>query len=767
MSENADTTTLPDPTTGAPSPQLTDQTTTRRRVTDPTRTEPATDGASTAGGAPPYRPDLKRSRIALWSARHRVLVLVSAFLVVGGGVGLMAGVGLTTEDINAQLVGDSAVASEIMEGADFGQGPQEFITVTDPAGSLGEARAGELAAELVAAYEATDGVTSVGDPFPGADGSLVLALDFAEGEDGEALAVDGSLQTTREFAGAHEDLTISQFGQTSLGQEIDETVMEDFQRAELYAIPATLLILLLAFGAVLAAGVPLVVGLGSVAAALGLTSLVSAGIMPVDVNSSALVLLIGLAVGVDYALLILRRAREERHAGASVLDSIGIAGATAGRAVAISGITVVIAMSGMLVAGGMFSSLGLGAMLVVAVAVVGAVVVLPAILALLGDKVEALRLPFTRRREARRGSEHSFWGRLAGAVTRRPVAALALVGGLMLALAAPALTMKTALGDVETLPQDLPAVQAYHQFHAAVPADTGGLQVVVRAPAEAADQVDAALLGAAADAEAITLVTDADDVVQRSVDGTVGVWNIGVEPVASDPEIGEVVGDVRAELMPLLETRLDAVDGAELHLGGVATVTDLTDWMDQRLPWVVGFVLVLTLGVMLLSFGSPALALATVGLNVLSVGAAYGALTLVFGHTWAEGLLDFTSTGAVASWIPLMLFVLLFGLSMDYHIFVVSRVREARDAGATATEAIRLGVARSAGVVTAAAAVMVGVFSIFGTLSILEMKQLGVGLAVAILLDATIVRGVLLPALLTLLGDRAHRGPSWLPQLHH
>lgn len=723
--------------------------------------------AADPAAAAPYRPDLTRSRIALWSARHRIVVLVCALLLAVGGGALMAAVGITTEDINDQLVGDSAVAAEIVDGADFGDGPQEFVTVTDPAGPLDPERAGELSAELVTAYQETPGVTEVGEPFPGVDGSVVLPLGFAEGEDGAAIAVHGSLQTTQELAGAHPELTIGQFGQTSLDQEINDTIMEDFHRAELYAIPATLLILLLAFGAVMAAGVPLVIGLGSVAAALGLTALVSAGIMPVDINSPSLVLLIGLAVGVDYALLILRRAREERHAGASVLDSIGIAGATAGRAVAISGLTVVIAMSGMLVAGGMFSSLGLGAMLVVAVAVMAAVVVLPAILALLGDKVEALRLPFTRRREASRGSEHSFWGRLAGAVTRRPVASLVVVGGLMAALAAPALTMKTALGGMETVPQDLPAVQAYHQFHAAVPVDNGGLQVVVRAPAESAEEVDAVLLGATDEAEDVALVTVADDAVQRSVDGTVGVWNIGVEPVPSDPAMDELVEAVRADLLPLLESRLGDVEGVEVHLGGVATVTDLTTWMDQRLPWVVGFVLVLTLVVMLLSFGSPALALATVGLNVLSVGAAYGALTLVFGHTWAEGLLDFTSTGAVASWIPLMLFVLLFGLSMDYHIFVTSRIREARDAGATATEAIRLGVARSAGVVTAAAAVMVGVFSIFGTLSLLEMKQLGVGLAVAILLDATVVRGVLLPALLTLLGDRAHTGPTWLPRLHH
>lgn len=450
-----------------------------------------------------------------------------------------------------------------------------------------------------------------------------------------------------------------------------------------------------------------------------------------------------------------------------MLDSIGIAGATAGRAVLISGLTVVIAMSGMLVAGGTFTSLGLGAMLVVAVAVVAAVTVLPAVLSVLGDRVEALRLPFTRRREARRGSEDSFWGHLAGMVTRRPLVSLVVVGGLMVALAAPALGMKTATGGVETLPQDLKTVQAYNQFHSAVPAESDALEVVVRAPAENAAAVEDALLGATAEAEDIEHVADAAAQVERSVDDTVSVWSLGVDVTPSEDAMAQTVEQVRASVLPQVQDALADVPGAEVHLGGQAAVADLTTWMDDRLPWVIGFVLVLSLVVMLVSFGSPALALATVGLNVLSVGAAYGALTLVFGGTWAEGLLGFTSTGAVVSWLPMLLFVLLFGLSMDYHIFVTSRVREAFDAGASPRRAVRRGVARSAGVVTAAAAVMVGVFSIFGTLSILEMKQLGVGLAVAVLVDATVVRGVLLPALLTLLGTRAHSGPSWLPRLHH
>lgn len=714
-----------------------------------------------------FRPDLPRSPLALWSARHRWLVVLASLLIVVAGVAVTAGVGVRTQEHGQQLVGDSAAAADILAEADFGEVPTEYVIVTDPAGPLSPAAAADLTAELTTAYEGVPGVVGPGEAFPGVDGSVVLPLEMEGDNEGVANELEGSLAATEELAGAHPDLEIGQFGQASLDAEVNKTIGEDFVRAEMFSVPVTLLILLLAFGAVVAAGVPLVLGLGSVAVALGLTALVSTGVVPVDPNSQSLVLLVGLAVGVDYALFVLRRAREERLAGAAVVDAIAIAGGTAGRAVAISGLTVVIAMSGMIVAGGMFTSLGLGAVLVVGVAVLAATITLPAVLAILGDKVEALRLPFTRRREVRRGSVHTFWGRLAVRVTRRPLAWSVAVGVVLVALALPAVGMKTALGGIETLPQDLASVRGYHQFHDAVPAQSDALQVVVRAPAGSAGEVEAALLAAGGTAGSVDLVSVADDSVRVSADGTVTTWNIGLEVNGSDERMPEVVDQVRSEVLPEVRAALADLPGAEVHLGGQAAVSDVTTWMDGRLPWVVGFVLALTLVVMTFSFGSPALAVVTVALNVLSVGAAYGIMTMVFGGTWAEGLLGFTSTGAIASWLPLMLFVLLFGLSMDYHIFVTSRVREARDAGASAREAIRIGLARSAGVVTSAAAVMVGVFSIFGTLSILEMKQLGVGLAVAVLLDATIVRGVMLPALLGLLGDRAHTGPSWLPRWHH
>lgn len=731
----------------------------------PVRTAPA-PSVPTPRPDVPYRPEAPRSRLALWSVRHRWLVLLGSLLAAVAGAALVAGVGIRLQDQNAQLVGDSALAQDIVDSADFGDGPTEYVVLTDPAGPIDPERGTALAAEAAAAFEEADGVTRVGEPVPGADGSLVLPVEMAAGDDGTAADVGPSLAVTERLAQTHPDLEVGQFGSASVDAAVDTAISEDFRRAEIISIPVTLLILLLAFGAVVAAGVPLLLGLGSVAVALGLTAVISTGVFPVDPNSQSLVLLIGLAVGVDYALFVLRRVREERAAGATVTDSIALAGAVAGRAVAISGATVVVAMSGMLVAGGLFTSLGLGAMLAVGMAVVGATVTLPALLAVLGDKVDALRLPFTRRREARRGSLDNAWGRLAGLVTRRPAAWVAGVAVLLLALAAPALGMRTALGGIETLPQDLPVVRAYDQFRSAVPTQSG-LEVVVRAPASAQDEVTAALLGAADEATALELVSATGEDVERSLDGTVSRWSIGLDIDSSDERLADVVEEVRAEVLPAVSGSLADVPDVAVHLGGEAAVSDLTSWMDEKLPWVVGFVLVLTLVVMAVSFGSPALALATVALNALSVAAAYGIMTLVFGGTWAEGLLDFTSTGSIAAWLPLMLFVVLFGLSMDYHIFVTSRVREARDHGMDPRTAIRAGLARSAGVVTSAAAVMVGVFSIFATLSMLEMKQLGVGMAVAVLLDATVVRGVMLPALLGLLGDRAHTGPRWLPKIHH
>ena len=694
-------------------------------------------------------------------------MLAASLLALVTGVWLLASVGITTSTFEDSMQGDTRRAVELLE-SDFGEAPTELIILTPAQGEFSPQAVESLGAELGDTYAGLEGVDTVGTPFPGADGSLVLPVELIPDAEGEARDVSAVSAATERLSAAHPELVVGQFGDASLSEQVNDRLGDDFQRAELYSIPLTLAVLLVAFGAVLAAGIPLVLGLGSVGVALGLTALVSTGITPVDPNAQSLVLLIGLAVGVDYALFVLRRAREERAAGASVRDSIGIAGATAGRAVAVSGLTVVVSMSGMLVAGGMFASMGIGAMLVVGVAVVAVTTTLPALLSVLGDKVEWLRLPFVRRRRGQHAdavTRGSAWGRLAGAVTRRPATWAVVSTGCLLALAAPALSLKTSLGGLEALPQDIPGVAAYHQLEQAVPSDGESLTLVATAPAASSDEVQSALLARTDQLLGMEHVTGVAPQVRTSTDGTVATWDVGIDLTSSDEALPAVVDEVRAQVLPLVRAE---APGAEVYLAGSALNVDMTDWMDSRLPWVLGFVLVLTLVVMAVSFGSLSLAAATVALNLLSAGAAYGVLELVFGgSTWAQDLLGFTTTGTVAAWLPLMLFVVLFGLSMDYHVFVVSRVREARDHGASATEAIRYGVARSAGVVTAAAVVMVGVFSVFGTLSMLEMKQMGVGLAAAILLDATVVRGVLLPATLALLGERAHTGPRWLPHLAH
>jgi putative drug exporter of the RND superfamily len=712
------------------------------------------------------------SRLSHWSMRHRWLVVLAGVAVLVGAGWLLAG-GITTTDDQDQLVGDSAEARAVVADADFGDRPTERIVVTSRAGDLTPQDTRRLGAELQETYAGLPGIAAVGEPIPAPDGrSLVLELELATGggaaEIPAADLVSASLDATEQLADAHPELEVGQVGDGSIDREIDATIGKDFERAEMFSIPITLVILFVAFGAVVAAGVPLLLGLSSVVVALGLTALASRHLVPVDPTTQSLVLLIGLAVGVDYSLFIMRRVQEEMAAGRSRTDAIAVAGATAGRAVVISGLTVVVAMAGMLVAGGLFTSLAVGAMLVVAVAVGTAAVLLPALLAVLGRGVDRLRIPGLHRLARRRGTDGSLWARLAGRVSRKPWAWGGVTAALLLALAAPAVGMKTELGSVDVLPGDLQVVQAYHQLERAVPTDGGQtVDVVVKADAADAGRVTRALADAAGTATGIDHVAQVADELTTSVDGTVTVQTVALDVDPSDEAFGETVGQIRDRVVPEIEVALADVPSAEVHVGGGAESSDLAGWMDERLPWVVGFVLLLTLAVMLFSFGSPWLAGATVALNLLSVGAAYGVLTLVFQHGLGEHLLGFSSIGAVEAWLPLLMFVILFGLSMDYHVFVTSRVREARDSGLSPAAAVRQGVGRSAGVVTAAAAVMIGVFSVFGMLSTLDLKELGVGLATAILLDATLVRGVLLPAVLTVLGDRAHNGPAWLPRWHH
>jgi RND superfamily putative drug exporter len=559
---------------------------------------------------------------------------------------------------------------------------------------------------------------------------------------------------------AHQQFFIGAFGDASAAKGVETAYADDLGKAGMLSLPVTLIILVLAFGALVAAGIPLILALTAVFATFGLVA-VTSHVVPAAMQAGAVVLLIGLAVGVDYSLFYLRRAREERAAGRGNRDAIEIAAATSGRAVLVSGLTVITAMAGMFLTGyDIFASLGLATITVVAVAVLGSLTVLPALLSRFGDKVDRGRIPLVGRRRA--GREGRIWGAIVDRVLRRPVLSVVLAGGLLVALAIPALQLKMVQPGPDTFPKSLPVVQTYDRMQEAFPGTALPASVVVEAPdvnapdmQAAIDQLQEQALASGRMHEPITV--DVNDA------GTVANITIPIEGKGTDSVSNESLSLLRDEIVP---DTVGAVPNAEVGVTGLtAQWKDSTDAITSKLPLVVGFVLVFAFSLMLVAFRSPVIAAKAIALNLLSVGAAYGVLVLVFQHGVGKGLLGFTSTAGIDPVVPLLLFVILFGLSMDYHVFLLSRIRELVQRGMSTDEAVSQGIKSTAGVVTAAAIVMVAVFAVFITLSMLMFKQFGVGLAVAILLDATIVRGVLLPASMKLLGDWNWYLPSWLEWL--
>ena len=749
-------------------------TTASARPIDPPDPRP---GASPSAPEAHGRSNGATLRVARWSARHpwsamgAWVAFVAICLVVGGMVGVRE---LAPSESGS---GESARADAAVETGGFPVVPQEQVIVADRDGALDEQRAAEAFAALQAAYAGVPAVTEVGEPIPSADGTSILvpvALDDGgrAGEDAVLHAeehVQAVLDATAGVQAQFDDLWVEQAGEASVNIAVEEQVAQDFRLAEVLSIPVTLLILVLAFGALIAAGVPVLLAATAVSAAIGLSAIASQ-VIPVTQELTSVILLIGMAVGVDYSLFYVRRAREERLAGAGRIDAVEIAAATSGRAVLVSGFAVMVAMAGMFISGSpVFVSFAVGTIIVVAVAMVGSLTVLPAVLAKLGPRVDRPRVPLVHRLQ-RHGGRSRFWPWAMRLVLARPAVSLTLGVALLVGLALPALGMQLRSGGIDSLPGDIPAVQTYERIIAAYPAEGAAHTVVVwdEEPLDRAG-LDAALLALAQGADADDRFLPAPAVAELSPSGQVARIEVGVPFGYGTTEASESLQALRGELVPAAFAPLVAETGAEVAVtGAVASNDDFTTQMASRLPFVIGFVLLLSFIVLTMAFRSIVIAATAIVLNMLSVGAAYGLLVLVFQGEWAEGLLGFTSSGAVISWLPLFLFVVLFGLSMDYHVFVVSRIREAHLRGVPTKQAIASGVVASASVVTSAAAVMIGVFSIFATMSLLEFKQLGVGLAAAVLIDATLVRVVLLPSAMALLGRWNWYLPKalqWLPSL--
>jgi len=715
--------------------------------------------------------------VARWSARHRwwaVLLWVAtvAAIVVGA-----AAVGTNEATDSDEAVGESAAAVKALDRSEFAdEVPLELVLVEAARGTSIDEASGVVDG-LRADLEALPQVARVRDPIMSPDGTAALVQaelgvpvneDAAVSDDAAAAsaAVDEVVSAAQ---AAHPDVTIEHTGDVALDEAISQIYDDDLQRAELFSLPVTLMILILAFGALVAASVPLLLALSAVVAAMGLSQLVSHLVPTADAVSSV-ILLVGMAVGVDYSLFYIRREREERLKGLGTYDAIAVAAATSGRAVVVSGVTVIIAMAGMFLSGdGTFASLAVGTIAVVAAAVVGSVTVLPALLAILGRWVDRPRVPLIWRLQSRDGNPR-FWRAVLRPVLARPAIAFTVGAGVLVALAVPALGMKLGDPGVDDFPQDKPAIAAYSRLVELFPDEGASHEVVVWS--EHGGSLDRAAVGAAVAELDTQLQGDDRFAVENplrakyALDGDVAMIDVPIPDDYSSEAAVESLDALRADVAGTL----GAVAGTEAGVtGDTAWSADFRDQLSQRMPVVVAFVLGLTLIVLIMAFRSLTIALTSVVLNLLSVGAAYGLVTSVFQGTWAEDLLDFHSSGAILTWLPLFLFVILFGLSMDYHVFVVSRIREARASGLDTRAAVAQGITRSAGTVTSAAVVMVAVFSIFATLSALDFKQLGVGLAAAILIDATLVRAVLLPSAMVLLGERNWYLPRWmhrLPLLH-
>jgi uncharacterized membrane protein YdfJ with MMPL/SSD domain len=707
------------------------------------------------------------ARMARWSSRHRKKAFWGwlAFVILAFAIGNAVGPNNISDVDNFN--GESHDAEAALDRA--GLRPQsELVFIQSDKLTIKDAQFKAAVQDVTSHLSKVPYVQDVKSPLRGEsavseDGHSALVDFDVAGDSTEAKdRIDPVLAATAAAQKRHPALDVEGFGDASANKAVNEVITDDLKKAGELSLPVTLILLLITFGTLVAAGVPLWIGLSAVMATLGLVNLPSQ-LIPIDSNLPAVILLIGLAVGVDYSLFYLKREREERAAGRSEEEALMAAAATSGRAVLISGATVMVAMAGMFLSGdNTFVAFGMGTILVVAVAVFASLTVLPAMLSWLGDRVEKGRVPIlgTRRRGA---GESRFWSSLTGAVMRRPGVSLVLAGGLLVALAVPALHLKSITSGVDEMPDDISVIQTYNKVKKVFPVKGVTATVVMEVPDVQAGAPTTAIADLTNQVDANPKLFKPGTELIESKDKTVAQINIPTIGTGNDQASVDALNKLRDDIVP---ATVGAVEGASVNVtGDAASSEDFRTNLSSRLPLIFAFVFGLAFLLMLITFRSIVIPIKAILLNLLSVGAAYGVIVLVFQDGNLEGLLGFTSNGGVTNWLPLFLFVVLFGLSMDYHVFILSRVRELYDRGLSTDEAVQRGIASTAGTVTSAAAVMVAVFLVFVTLTFVDFKEMGLGLAAAVLIDATIIRGIMLPAAMKLLGDWNWYLPSWLEWL--
>ena len=705
-------------------------------------------------------------RVAGWSATHRKTA-------VFGWLGLVAIVFVTGQLMSASTVpsndpGQSGVAERALERLGYnGPPPAETVLIQATAGG-GTFRTDpalrQATQHVVSALSRLPATTAsdIRSPLSPGSGSLVSAdgrsvlVTFNVTGANEDQAVLPAQRAVAAVQAAYPSLRIAETGDASEDRAANTILSSDFHRAESTSVPITLILLVVVFGALIAAGIPLLLAGTAVVTAISLTAVIGQW-LPTGQATSEVVLLIGMAVGVDYTLFYLRREREERAAGRSMQEALRIAARTSGRAIVISGLTVMVGLAGLFLTGySVFTGIGLGTIAVVGVAVAGSVTFLPALLAWLGPRADRGKIPVLgRHRTASRPSK--LWAAVVRRVARKPLAWGGIAAVAMVALAVPAVSMRLGNPPDGGFPASLPVVQTADQIQRAFPTEPSPAQVVVTGRDLHGPAVAAAVTALGRTASATGPVRQPVTAAYVA-DGRAMIVSVPLAGDGTDTRSDAALLSLREKILP---ATLGKVGGIRWAVSGnTANNYDDIATLDSRTPLVLAVVAALAFLLLLLAFESVAIALISVGLNLLSVAAAFGIVTFIFQDGRLQSLLGYSSFGAIVSWVPLFIFVFLFGISMDYHVFILSRIRELRTRGASMRDAVVGGVAGSAGVVTSAAVIMVAVFSVLATLSIVQTKMLGVGLAAAVLIDATVVRGVLLPAALSLLGERAWSAPG-------
>ena len=707
--------------------------------------------------------------IAGWSARHRKTAVFGWLAVVA--VAYLVGQLLGTPSLPQNDVGQSGQAEQTLQhlGVTAPSTEEVLIQARTPGATFASDPAMRQAVRQVTAAlsrlpGAAAGIRSPfsprGQALVSANGRSALVTFTVPGPAADVTtAVTPALSAVASVQSSHQGLLVEEAGDASVQQAINNQVSGDFGQAEETSLPLTLILLAGVFGALVAASIPVLLAITSALTATWLLA-IPGHWLPVGSQTSTVVLLIGMAVGIDYSLFFLRRHREERARGVPVSQAIGAAARTSGRAIVVSGLTVMTALAGLMLTGySLFTGMAIGAIVVVGIAVIGSLTVLPALLSWLGDRVNKGRIPVIGRRRAV-APPSRLWAGLVRRVVRRPL----LWGGAatiaMLAIAAPAAGIRLAYPAIDA-PASLPVVSTMNAIQAAFPQSPAPAEVVVTGQNLTGPSVTGAI------AELRTLAAAGGPIREPVTASAVAggralIVSVPLAGNGGDTASYHALQQLRDQILPQTLGRA-AVSYAVA--GDTATDHDDASQLSARTPLVLAVVAALAFCLLLIAFRSVVLPLVSIALNLLSVGAAYGLITWIFQDGRMQGLLGYTGFGAITPWVPLFLFVFLFGLSMDYHVFILSRISERRQRGDTTTDAITAGISTSAGVVTSAAVIMVAVFSIFATMGQIELKMLGIGLPVAVLLDATIVRGILLPAALTLLGNRCWYLPRWLAWL--